>query len=138
MSGQEITHEGIVKKVKDNNITVSFIAQPACSTCSVKNNCTLASSEVRNIEIPAQDNAYQVGEKVNVVLSQSKGFSAVFLGYILPMVILCLSLVTLLKLTNNEAIAGLTSIALLIPYYLLLWLFRKVIKKNFKFRLVKG
>jgi positive regulator of sigma E activity len=138
MSGKEITHEGIVQEVRDDNITISFISQPACSSCNLKNSCTLADSEVRNLEIISQGNNYHIGEKVNVVLSQSNGFRAVFLGYILPLIIVCLSLVLLLKLTNNEALAGLVSIAMLIPYYLILWLLRGVIKKNFKFRLVKG
>jgi sigma-E factor negative regulatory protein RseC len=138
MSGQEIVHEGIVQAVRDSNITVSFITQPACSSCSVKNSCTLADSEVRNIEIPAHDKAFQVGEKVNVVLSRTRGFHAVFLGYLLPMVLVFASLAISLKVTNNEAFAGLVSISLLIPYYLILWLLRGVIKKNFKFKLVKS
>jgi hypothetical protein len=56
----------------------------------------------------------------------------------LPLIIVCFTLILLLKLTNNEALAGLTSILMLVPYYLILWLLRRVIKKNFKFRLVKG
>jgi sigma-E factor negative regulatory protein RseC len=138
MSGKEITHEGIVQEVRDNNITVSFVSQPACSLCNLKNVCSLAESEVKNLEIISQENNYHVGEKVNVVLSQSSGFRAVFLGYILPLIIVCFTLILLLKLTNNEALAGLTSILMLVPYYLILWLLRRVIKKNFKFRLVKG
>jgi sigma-E factor negative regulatory protein RseC len=138
MSGKEITHEGVVQEVRDENITVSFVSQPACSSCNLKNSCTLAESEARNLEILSQGENYHVGEKVNVVLSQSNGFRAVFLGYILPLITVCLSLVLLLKLTNNEALAGLVSILILIPYYLILWLLRGVIVKNFKFRLVKG
>jgi positive regulator of sigma E activity len=138
MSGKEITHEGIVQEVRDNIITVSFVSQSACSLCNLKNICTLSESEVKNLEIISQENNYHVGERVTVVLSQSSGFHAVFLGYILPLLIVCISLILLLKLTNNEAFAGLTSILMLVPYYLILWLLRRVIKKNFKFRLVKG
>jgi len=138
MSGSEITHEGIVQEVKDNNITISFVSQPACSACNIKNSCTLVDSEVRDLEIDSSGKSYHVGEKVLVVLSQSNGFRAVFLGYILPMVIVFLSLVILTKLTNNEAITGLASIAILIPYYLILWILRVSIKKKFKFRLSKS
>ena len=138
MSGKEIIHEGTVEEVRDDNITVSFISQPACSSCNLKNNCTLADSEVRNLEILSEGESYHAGEKVNVVLSQSNGFRAVLIGYVLPLIIVFLSLVLLLKLTNNEALAGVASISMLIPYYLILWLLRGVIKKNFKFRLVKS
>jgi sigma-E factor negative regulatory protein RseC len=138
MSGSEITHEGIVQEVRDNNIIISFVTQPACSTCNIKNSCTLADSEVRDLEIDSSGKSYHAGEKVLVVLSQSNGFRAVFLGYILPLVIVFSSLVILSKLTDNEAITGLGSIAILIPYYLILWILRGSIKKNFKFRLLKS
>lgn len=138
MSGKEITHEGIIQEVRDDNITVSFISQPACSSCNIKNGCTLAGSEERNFEIISEGNKYHVGEKVNVILSQSNGFRAVFLGYILPLLIVGISLILLLKTSKNEAFAGLVSIGMLIPYYLILWGLRGVIKKNFKFRLVKS
>jgi sigma-E factor negative regulatory protein RseC len=138
MSGKEITHEGIVQEVSDNNITVRFVSQPACSSCNIKESCALADSEARNLEVGSQDKSFQAGEKVNIILSQSHGFRAVFLGYILPLIVVFLSLILLLKLTNNEALAGLGSISVLIPYYIILWLLKGVIKKKFKFRLVKS
>jgi positive regulator of sigma E activity len=60
MSGKEITHEGVVQEVRDNNITVSFVSQPACSLCNLKNVCSLAESEVKNLEIISQENNYHV------------------------------------------------------------------------------
>jgi sigma-E factor negative regulatory protein RseC len=137
MSGKEIKHEGIVQEVRDNNVIVSFISQPACSSCSIKNSCSLAEIEVRDLEVPSSGKLYQAGEKVFVVLQQSHGFRAVFLGYILPFLIVLISLVFLLKLTNNEALAGLISISSLVPYYLILWFLKGRINESFKFRLVK-
>ena len=137
MSGKEITHEGIVQEVRDNNVIVCFVSQPACSSCSVKKSCSMAEGEVRNLEVPSSGKLYKAGEKVLVVLQQSHGFRAVFLGYILPFLIVLISLVTLLKLTNNEALAGLISISSLVPYYLILWILRGHINESFKFRLLK-
>jgi sigma-E factor negative regulatory protein RseC len=137
MSGKEITHEGIVQEVRDNNVIVSFVSQPACSSCNVKSSCSMSGGEVRNLEVPSAGKLYKSGEKVLVVLQQSHGFRAVFLGYILPFLILLISLVILLKLTNNEGLAGLLSISSLIPYYLILWLLRGQINESFKFRLLK-
>ncbi len=137
MSGKEITHEGIVQEVRDNNVIVSFVSQPACSSCNVKSHCSMSEGEVRNLEVPSAGNLYRTGEKVHVVLQQSHGFRAVFLGYFLPFLVLIISLVILLKLTNNEALAGLISISSLVPYYLILWLLRRQINESFKFRLLK-
>jgi sigma-E factor negative regulatory protein RseC len=97
----------------------------------------MSGGEARNLEVPSAGKLYKSGEKVLVVLQQSHGFRAVFLGYILPFLILLISLVILLKLTNNEALAGLLSISSLIPYYLILWLLRGQINESFKFRLLK-
>src|SRR4030043_1046600 len=138
MSGKEITHEGIVQEVRDNNVIVSFVSQPACSSCNLKNSCSLAEGVIKNLEVSSSGKLYKAGEKVLVVLQQSHGFRAVFLGYILPFLIVLISLVILLKLTNNEALAGLISISSLVPYYLILWILRGHINEIFKFRLQKG
>lgn len=138
MSGKEITHEGIIQEVRDNHVIVSFISQPACNSCNIKNSCSLAGREGKSLEVPSTGKLYQTGEKVLVVLSQSHGFKAVFMGYILPFLIVLISLVILLKLTNNEALSGLLSISSLIIYYLILWFLRRQINESFKFRLLKG
>ena len=137
MSGKEIKHEGIVQEVRDNNVIVSFVSQPACSSCNLKNSCSLAEGVIKNLEVSSSGKLYKAGEKVLVVLQQSHGFRAVFLGYILPFLIVLISLVILLKLTNNEALAGLISISSLVPYYLILWILRGHINESFKFRLLK-
>jgi sigma-E factor negative regulatory protein RseC len=138
MSGKEITHEGIVQEVRDDHVIVSFISQPACSSCNIKNICSLAEREGKSIEVPTSGKSYQAGEKVFIVLSQSHGFKAVFLGYILPFLIVIISLVILLKLTNNEALAGLFSISSLVIYYLVLWILRRMVNASFTFRLIRS
>jgi sigma-E factor negative regulatory protein RseC len=138
MSGKEITHEGIVQEVRDDHVIVSFISKPACSSCNIKNICSLAEREGKSIEVPTSGKSYQAGEKVFIVLSNSHGFKAVFLGYILPFLIVIISLVILLKLTNNEAFAGLLSISSLVIYYLILWILRKMVNASFTFRLIRS
>lgn len=137
MTVKEITHEGIVQEVRDDHVVVSFVTQPACSSCSIKNHCSLADAEARNLEISTSGKIYQKGEKVNITLGQSHGFKAVFLGYFFPFVIMFTVLVILIKFTNNEVLAGLISISCLVPYYLILWILRVRINESFKFRLLK-
>lgn len=137
MPGKEITHEGIVLEIRDGHVVVSFVTQPACSSCSIKNHCSLSDAEVRNLEVPLSGNTYKKGEKVLITLGQGKGFKAVFLGYFFPFVILCTVLILLLKVTNNEVLAGLISISCLVPYYFILWILRGRVNESFKFRLLK-
>ena len=49
---------------------------------------------------------YAVGEEVNVVMSQSQGFRAFFLGYLLPFLIIMFILITLTALGVKELLAG--------------------------------
>ena len=137
MSGIEITHEGIVREVGDDHVFVSFISQPACISCSIKNNCSLSETEIKHLKVPVSGKIFHTGEKVLITLGQSHGFKAVLLGYFLPFLIVFICLIVSLTITSNELIAGLISISSLIPYYLLLWILRGMINNSFKFRLMK-
>ena len=67
------------------------------------------------------------------MFQESKGFTALFYGYVLPFLIVLATLVAANSFTNNELVSGLLSLAVLIPYYITLYLFRHLLKKVFKF-----
>jgi len=70
-------------------------------------------------------------------MQQSLGFKALFLGYILPLIVLVVSLFVFNALGFSESVSGLLSLAVLVPYYLMLYLFRKSIEKQFHFDIEK-
>ncbi len=131
---ESIEHEGIVQKSDNNSVTVSIISSAACSGCHAEGLCSLAGSEEKKIEIPG---FYRVhpGEKVTVRMRQSQGHAAVFLGYIIPLILLVTILVILISFSVPELTAGLGALAILIPYYLTLYVFRNRISKKFIFTL---
>jgi sigma-E factor negative regulatory protein RseC len=59
--------------------------------------------------------------------------NALFLGYVLPFIILLSVMIILSGQTENEGLVGIVSIASLVPYYLLLYYFREQIKKKFTY-----
>ncbi len=69
------------------------------------------------------------------MLKKSLGFKALFLGYILPFLLLVITLFTSLTITKNEGLAGLLSVGVLLPYYLGLYFFRKKISNTFIFEI---
>ena len=77
------------------------------------------------------------GDKVRIVLAQSLGFRALFLGYVLPFLLVLCTLLIVSALGNSELIAGLVSLAVLIPYYIGLKLFRGKLERQFSFFLQK-
>jgi sigma-E factor negative regulatory protein RseC len=70
-----------------------------------------------------------------VRMEESLGQKAVLMGYGLPLVVLVGSIILFLSLLNHEGLAALLSILMLVPYYLILYLFRKRLQKEFRFRI---
>jgi sigma-E factor negative regulatory protein RseC len=68
-------------------------------------------------------------------MEPSTGYKAVVLSYLIPLVIVITGLITLNSLSASELTAGLVSISLLVPYFLILYLFRKKINRSFTFTL---
>ena len=77
--------------------------------------------------------SYQVGEKVMVVGETSMGMQAVALAFIIPFVLLIFTLFLFMALIENELYAALLSLAVLVPYYYILWLNKTRLKQKFSF-----
>jgi sigma-E factor negative regulatory protein RseC len=133
-SGNIIIHPGIVDHIEEGVVFVRILSQSACSTCHAKGACAVSEIEEKIVEVVNPGNRnYQPGEHVTVKMKQSLGRRAVMLGYIIPLIILVGSIVTLVLLLNNEGLAALLSILLLVPYYGLLYLSRNKLKQHFNF-----
>jgi len=70
---------------------------------------------------------------VMVIGETSMGMMAVALAFIIPFVLLIVSLFVLMALIGNELYAALLSLAVLIPYYFILWLNKTRMKQHFSF-----
>ncbi len=126
---------GFVTEVKGTSLLVNILSQSACSGCHAKGACTVSDFQDKVIEITDTKGVYKVGQQVTVVFKQSKGFTAVIWGYVVPFFLVLGTLIAALEITGNELYAGLLSLAILIPYYITLYFFRHLLKKVFKFEL---
>lgn len=129
----EVTHTGIVKSVGEDGITVNIVVQSGCASCQIKGACSMSEQSDKELDIDCNPAGYSVGQHVNVRLKSSQGMNALFLGYVLPFIILLSVMIILSGQTENEGLVGIVSIASLVPYYLLLYYFRKQIKKKFTY-----
>jgi sigma-E factor negative regulatory protein RseC len=129
-----IKHEGIVQKNDDKSVVVSISSFSACSGCHAEGSCTLSGKEEKIIEVSGRYNV-KPGDTVTILMKQSIGYAALLLGYILPLISVILILILLICLKVPELVAGLISIAVLIPYYIILSFFRKRINEKFTFTL---
>ena len=129
-----IEHDGIVVKRDQNTVTVAITATSACAGCHAKEACNMGEKKEKIIDIKGSYDV-MVGEKVTVIMQKSLSTPAVFLGYILPLVIMVIALFTMVLLSVPEPLAGIGSILVLLPYFILLRLFRHRIDKKFTFAL---
>ena len=128
-----VTHKGKVIHLEGLDVRVMIESMSACAACHAKGMCTLSDKEdkIIDIKVSAERAAkLNVGDEVMVAVSQQRGMQAVLLAYILPAILVVLSLILLLKLLP-EPIAILSALAVLGGYYYVLYLFRN--KLNAKF-----
>ena len=133
-----IEHKGIVKKINDHSILVSIITNTSCASCEVKGTCSASELEEKEVEVRNYTGQYNVGEQVIVFFKDSLGFRALFLGYILPFIVLMIVLLTMISLNYSEELAGLSAILSLIPYYFIIYLTNKKLSKTFSFSIKKA
>ena len=58
-----IQHPGRIDKIENDKITVTILAQSACSTCHSKSMCSVSEMEEKTIEISKPDEIeYKIGE----------------------------------------------------------------------------
>jgi len=129
----DIRHTGFVKRVTNDSLIVNIVSQSACSSCHANGACSVADYQDKEIEISHFTRKYSPGQEVTVVFQQSQGYSAIFWSYILPFILVFVTLIVAVSVTNNELIGGLLALAILIPYYITLYFFRHLLKKVFKF-----
>ena len=134
MMNNTIKHLGIVENIQGSHLSVRIVQTSACAACSVKGHCSSADSKDKIIDIiDTAAASYQVGENVMVVGETSMGMQAVALAFIIPFVLLIFTLFLFMALIENELYAALLSLAVLVPYYYILWLNKTRLKQKFSF-----
>ncbi|MDO4165136.1 MAG: SoxR reducing system RseC family protein [Bacteroides sp.] len=129
-----IKHQGIVENIKGSHLQVRIIQTSACAACSAKGHCTSADTKEKLIDVmDVNAAAYQPGDRVWVVGGLSMGAMAVVYAFILPFLVLVISLFIFMAVWDNELTSALCSMALLIPYYYILWLNKSRMRKKFSF-----
>jgi positive regulator of sigma E activity len=129
--------KGIIESVNANRITVRIDRGSACGHCSAKGLCNLAESTEQIIEVNNSTQLFAVGEWVQVTMSRSMGNKAILLGYFIPFVLLISTLLILSAYGLPDWTAGLVSLLILIPYFIILYLFRERLRRTFSFSIHK-
>ncbi len=129
---RHIEHEGIVEQTDGNRAKIRILSQSACAGCHAKGVCTAADQQEKFIDAYC-DRDYAPGERVVLSGESQLGLKAAWWAYILPFLLIIVTMVIAHTLTQNEAFSGLIALGILIPYYLILKLFYNKFLKTFSF-----
>ena len=132
-----IEHEGTVASILDNTMVVRIVSSSACGGCAAKSYCIPSENMEKEIHINNFSGNYVSGERVKVVMRQSLGLMALCIGYIVPFALVMATLLTVCQITGNELAGGLSSLLILIPYYIILKMYNRKITKTFEFSVEK-
>ncbi len=132
-----VQHSGVISKITDGRITVSLNGNINCAACNAKAACGISESNSKEITIENTNRSFKLNEGVAVVLQKELGLKAVFWAYIFPFILV---FAVLLIASNflKEWIAGLLSLFVLIPYYVMLYFFNSSFERVFKISILKN
>jgi sigma-E factor negative regulatory protein RseC len=113
---------------------VHIVQTSACAACKVAGYCNAADSKEKVVDVYCNNDAqYKTGQQVTVSASGKVAAKALLWGFGIPFVLMVTVLVLVLLLTDDEGWAALGALAVLIPYYILLWFLRDNMREQLSF-----
>ena len=132
----KIIHSGVIKSIGVDYLYVEIMQASACADCRVAGNCHASEAKVKMVDVYCRDVArYHVGERVVVSTTSQVGLMAMLYAYLFPLMILMTTLILVRICTRSDGWAALSALAILIPYYIVLYLFRERIKEQVHFNI---
>ena len=131
---KEIYHDGKIIEITPEFTSVEIISSSACSQCHAKGLCGFSEEESKVVMVPTSPyTERKVGDTVTLALKQTMGLKAVWISYVIPLIILMILVLSLSSVIDNEMWTGLAAIGGVALYYLVIWLLRDKLKNEFVF-----
>lgn len=137
-SGETIDHEGVIVDINTDFITVEILNKSACGACAAKGACSLGEAETKLVEVVNTGySQFEPGERVNVLLKKSLGHKALYISYLIPLLILVALLLSLSAAGAGDLFTGLAILGGLAIYYSIVYLLREKFRKEYVFTIEK-
>ena len=134
LSPDHISHIGIVTNCDEKKAIVQLLDSEECDSCTLKGICGVDDDRSR-FEVPQQ--GLHVGDQVSLELSASAGLEAMFWAYGLPFLLMIAVIIGGAYAGVEEKWIGILSLFILIPYYLILSVFKKILKSHMDLNIIK-
>ncbi len=137
MSKDTINHDGVVVEITDTKVIAEILVSEACGTCQAKGLCHTQGKKV-NIEAPRpSDSDIAVGDSVFVSMKSSLAMSSVILAYVAPLALMFVVMFSLIAATGSQDAGCIAGLAVLPLYYIVLYMMRDRLRRNFSFEVSK-
>ena len=131
-----VSHKGKIVSITPQFTTVEIISESACSSCHAAGLCGMSEYTKKAIEVPTHSwDGYEVGQEVKVVLRASMGHKAVWLAYVIPLVIMVAVLLGMTSAGAGELLSGVVAIDSVALWYFVLWLLRGRLQNEYIFEI---
>ncbi|MBW6490605.1 MAG: SoxR reducing system RseC family protein [Lentimicrobium sp.] len=130
-----VAKAGVVQSIESRKVIVKIVSLSACASCHANGACTASDTSEKLIEVDLADAGdVKPGQSVTVNVESSAGNLALFYGYVMPFLLVFISLILAVYFVS-ELVAGLIALGVLVPYYGALYLLRDRMGKRFRFTL---
>lgn len=131
-----ITHTGVIGRIDNTTRSIGVSIndnKENCSSCPVIAVCS-AGKNSNIIEITVDDiSQFRVGQTVNVTATEKMHKRAITLLTFLPCVALIATMVAIFLILHDELIAVLSGLGMTVAFFLILFIFRNRIAKDYNF-----
>jgi len=126
---------GLVTNSQSGRVRISLIGL-GCTACH-NSLCMLGDSKAKEVEIFDKENLFKTGDEVMVKINPASGYMAVLLLYLVPFLLMLLTLLLLMRSGSSEGISGLMSLLILAPYFAMIYMLRGKLGSQCKIEVVK-
>ncbi len=127
-----VSRNGRVIAVSGNTADIQIIQASACASCHVKGICTAGEQSTKTVHV-SHTGGLQKDMTVRVDMEERFGWLGILFAFVLPLWVVVTALFALRGVFGSEEAAALAGIAMLVPYYGLLYLSRDYFKKIIRF-----
>lgn len=131
---EEIRHSGRIVDIDPAVTKVEIIRSSACSACHAKELCGFSEEEKKIVEVATSGfQPHNIGDEVVLCMKRSMGMKAVWIAYVIPLIILMVAVLSINAFGFGELATGLGAIAAVAVYYIVILCCRKRLSNEFIF-----
>lgn len=131
---EEISHRGRIVSIGSSVTEVEIVRTSACAQCRARNLCGYSEQETKVVPVPTDAFAmHSVGDEVELRMKPSMGMKAVWISYVIPLLVLVAAVLASSEAGLPELYVGLAGIICVAVYYFVIYLFRGKLNDSFVF-----